>query len=856
MKRLLNHLILATLFLTAQPGVAADSLHWVNVEGVAPEDQEIVKSLTGLLPGDEVDPARVQRGVDRIREYYDQRGYPQAKIQTEVTTKRDQATVLYRVELGAPVLIEALELKFRGASPTGVSLQQLIAESGFRPLEPIDQSRLKEFRRSVEAQLAGLNFIDSKVLDTQVQRSESTKRVRIVFDVELGEQVVFSVFGNQYFNRAELMSWVEEQVRLGLGRDYVAVLQNQIKERYVEQGFKDVWITPYSFEARGNSPRRVAFEIEENPRTRIRRLVFDGQDQVSSSELESIFFSVAHERIQARIYNAKMAEDAAQAMVERVRQRGYLSAKLIAMKAEEVQGTPEVDLKVFLQEGAQTIIQSVNFIGNQSITSDELRSSVSLAVGEPLSLVELEECIDRLKRVYRNLGYLDVRLANETSGELVRYSERNQFAALTFEFDEGTQLRLGSVRFFGNIATQDEVISREIQVLPGEVLSEEKIVETEGRLRRLGVFSQVKLDLTADAPDESIRNMKISVVESVPGTAGVGVGFRNDLGLRVFGEISYSNLWGLNHGWALNVSANRRMGGFLSGQNSRIFNFRFVEVEASLSYLWPWIFLGETTFRPSIVAGRRQYLNFDAETFALNLNFDRMLYRPLKVSGGFQYSLERIRQFNAVGLDDNRQLRIGSITPSLRMDLRDNPLSPRRGAYLFTSFEFADSFLGSQTDPFVAYGRYQVRTDLYADFIPRVIWYTSLRGGWLKNFSVGNTGTVPIIKQFALGGVNSLRGFLDQELNLQTEEVNGYMSFVNYRTQFDFLLTQNLTMGPFLDAGNLLLDDFSLGRLRYGTGFGMRYLTPIGPVNFDFGFKLNARPNEPTNVFYFSLGVI
>jgi outer membrane protein insertion porin family len=346
------------------------------------------------------------------------------------------------------------------------------------------------------------------------------------------------------------------------------------------------------------------------------------------------------------------------------------------------------------------------------------------------------------------------------------------------------------------------------------------------------------------------------VIESVPGNAGIGLGFRNDLGLRVFGEVSYSNLWGLNHGWALNVSANRRMGAFLSGQNSRIFSFRFVEVEATLSYLWPWVFLGETTFRPSVVAGRRQYLNFDAESFALNLSFDRMLYRPLKVSGGFNYSLERIRQFNAVGVDDNRQLRIGSITPNLRLDLRDNPLSPRRGFYAFTSFEFADTFLGSQSDPTVAYGRYQLRTDFHFDFIPRVIWYTSLRGGWLKNFAIGNSGPVPIIKQFALGGVNSLRGFLDQELNLQTEDVNGYMSYVNYRTQMDFLLSQNFTIGPFFDAGNLLLDDFSLGRLRYGTGVGMRYLTPIGPVNFDFGFKLAPRPGEATNVFYFSLGVI
>jgi outer membrane translocation and assembly module TamA len=120
--------------------------------------------------------------------------------------------------------------------------------------------------------------------------------------------------------------------------------------------------------------------------------------------------------------------------------------------------------------------------------------------------------------------------------------------------------------------------------------------------------------------------------------------------------------------------------------------------------------------------------------------------------------------------------------------------------------------------------------------------------------------TIPLIKQFALGGVNSLRGYIEQELNVQADDperrVQGYMTYVNYRTQLDFLLSQSLSFGPFLDAGNLQVDAFSLGNLRYGTGIGLRYLTPVGPVNFDWGFKLFPRPNEDTNVFYFSLGVI
>jgi outer membrane translocation and assembly module TamA len=59
-----------------------------------------------------------------------------------------------------------------------------------------------------------------------------------------------------------------------------------------------------------------------------------------------------------------------------------------------------------------------------------------------------------------------------------------------------------------------------------------------------------------------------------------------------------------------------------------------------------------------------------------------------------------------------------------------------------------------------------------------------------------------------------------------------------------------------LDAGNLQLDTFSFGQLRLGSGVGLRYITPVGPVNFDWGFKIKPLPSESSNVFYFSLGVI
>jgi outer membrane translocation and assembly module TamA len=66
-----------------------------------------------------------------------------------------------------------------------------------------------------------------------------------------------------------------------------------------------------------------------------------------------------------------------------------------------------------------------------------------------------------------------------------------------------------------------------------------------------------------------------------------------------------------------------------------------------------------------------------------------------------------------------------------------------------------------------------------------------------------------------------------------------------------------MRFGPFLDGANLLVNEFSFtSGLRFGAGFGFHYQSPVGPVNFDLGFKLKPRIDEDPYQFYFSIGHI
>ena len=60
----------------------------------------------------------------------------------------------------------------------------------------------------------------------------------------------------------------------------------------------------------------------------------------------------------------------------------------------------------------------------------------------------------------------------------------------------------------------------------------------------------------------------------------------------------------------------------------------------------------------------------------------------------------------------------------------------------------------------------------------------------------------------------------------------------------------------FLDVGEVRrqVASYSLGDLKLGAGFGLRYLTIVGPLRVDLGFPFTPPPGEPSWQVYFSIG--
>jgi outer membrane protein insertion porin family len=864
--------------------LANRKLDRVELVGVTAFSQADIEPALDTGPGDLVDRGKISRTAENIATLYKSHGYEQVKIKARIYQKKDEygypALILeYHVEEGEPTRIGQIVLSQAQLGAASNKFwerfkPELEKKIGLNPGDLYDQEKITSAKRTIEESFASNEYIGAKVEDVIVSpgakpvgTSPSLKAARWVsleFKVQLGDRATFGFRGNESIPQTRLAALISEQRVVGFGKDYVESIRGRIEDEYRSLGYAHVQVTPYVFEKPELHERHVTYIIKEGPRTLIRNLQFDGNIVFTNNELKEEFYKVASDVVSHGYYVEKDVQKAAQAVIDWIKSKGYLSAKLLTINRDfpnqplKIETGKEVDLSVYLYEGEQTLVRNISLDGRHAVSEEEARKILGIAQDTPLNLAAFTEGLEKLKNYYREKGYLSIRIVNEGTDQVITYHDENRAADVFVDISEGPQFKVTGIQIEGLTLTKNHVVQRELLFHKGEILAQSQLSGSEARLHRLGIFSSISVRALDDPDHTDGKIVRVSLQEGTPGIIAGGPGLRNDLGIRAFGEIGYSNLWGENQTVSLNLATNHRFQ-----------DFHFEEYEAQLAYIWPWFALGETTFRPTATVTGTEYYDFDADTDALALTWERKIAGRLRAS--FTYSLERIIQFNAQSASDDQQLRIGSITPTLSYDARDNSLNPSKGYYSSLSYELAEPWLisgqetgidsnGNQlsTTAPIEYYRLIFRTDLYVPITSDINFYFSFRTGYERNLDSNPTdgSYIPLIEQFALGGIGSLRGIQEQALNVRQYNVQ-IASYANYRFQIDLPFSGALKFGPFLDVANLNIDEYSLYKnLLYSPGFSFRYQTPVGPVNLDFGFPINPPPGIAEQEFFFSIGII
>ena len=485
-----------------------------------------------------------------------------------------------------------------------------------------------------------------------------------------------------------------------------------------------------------------------------------------------------------------------------------------------------------IHEGQRSLIRSVSFMGAVALPREKLVAAAGLKEGAPYRAVDLRLSGDRVRDAYARAGFPRCTVIVRAD-----FGADRSRVDLRFTVDEGRAQRLGSIAVTGNRRTSRHVILRELPLATGDSLDTEALTKGKNALYDLGLFREVRYVLPEPVPPGGPQDMVLAVRERPTGFVGFGVGYASDERFRGFVEAGEQNLFGTGRSlrWKTKLSeiGNRH----------------------DLFYQEPWLLNYHLQGQADLYLESREEPGYKLRREGLALGVNRDLTSRLLLN--LRYRYEFVNYANVVPdltaeLGPLESFNIGSLILSLDYDLRDNPISPRRGSFHLGSIEFARPFLGGDA----SFTKFQLETSWYLPLGSRAEFALGLRGGFTQ--IVLSAGDLPLSERFFLGGDRSVRGYGYKGIGPKDNAGNplGGDMFAQGSLELRFGLIGKLRGVLFFDAGELWADQAGLpaSGLKTSAGGGLRYETLVGPIRLDWGYKLKREPGESPSRWHLTIG--
>ncbi len=411
--------------------------------------------------------------------------------------------------------------------------------------------------------------------------------------------------------------------------------------------------------------------------------------------------------------------------------------------------------------------------------------------------------------------------------------------------------------------THAKLIQTELEFKIGDLLTPKKLEESIARLQRTGHFSTTEIYTLEANTNKSQRTVVVRVAERNPGifTSGLGITNENNYTLHGYTGLAYRNIGG----WGRGASAR------IEGQyNPDI--IKFIESKITLGYLEPYLFESRARFRLNYTSSRnvsdlkiRKVTVTNQTVWSIEQDFTSHvtgIYEILNISNYVDrgISLEDEQRFGY----SREDLVIASTGPTFDIDYRDNIFNPTQGHWSRLTAEYSTRSLGNHNvDNFI---RLTGQTTLYTPLSEQfgLIWVNSYRSGYIDNLQKSNFG-VPFDKRgFILGGRSTIRGYESEEFFPSIDQIGVNFKLKTFSTynliksEFRFPLwkSESLSGALFYDGGEVSIDQVNLAdRYRDSAGIGLRYNTPVGPINLEYARKLDRKSYESDGAFHLSVGV-
>jgi outer membrane protein insertion porin family len=818
-------------YLTPRPFVRR--IAWRGVAGL---DQGQLAAAAALALGEEASPERLARARDDLLLLYRREGFLDARVEVEATAPDEGPArdVTVSLDAGAPAQLALVKIAGSlGLSPDAVA-KGLALRQGDRYREPVVRDRV----RALETRLRRDGFLEARVATQAPVRQAGTPNVELAVDVAAGPRYAVVFDGRQALAESVLrdrLTFLDSGV---VDEFEVEASARQIEAAYRDAGYAFAQVTGAL--DRATAPPTVRFDVTEGPEVRVASVTFHGEVALAPERLRAAIATRPPGLVDRGLFRQDLLDRDVAALLALARGEGFADAVVGPAEVRFEDGRSRAHVEIPIVEGARIRIGSVAVAGESALTAGELLAAIPLRAGDPWDPLRVDEGRRSVERLYARHGYHGATVEAETH-------RGDHQVEIAYRVTEGPQMRVGRVLVRGLFLTMEDTVRRQLRVAPGDVFDPDRLDATRRRLERAPAFATVDVGPPRPAP-APFADVEVTLAEQKPWRFELGVGYDTAEGARGYLELGHDNLFGTAR------SAAVRFKGAIGGDAVKSLE------RADLVYREPWI--GSTAWEGQVqlYGERSENLGYDLERLGLVAWVGDDLLNPRGTRAfrsQLRYRLEVARLSHvspdlvAEGIEAGTQ-RIGSLTPAVAWDLRDDRVNPRRGSIHRAALEVADSVFGGD----VEFVKAEFSTSWFFSWLPPTVFALSGRLGLATAF--GGTSSLPIEDRFFAGGSTSVRGFPENRLGPRDAAGNpvGGEALVVLSAEWRFPIWRWLGGAVFIDAGTVTptVGDLSLGAFKSGAGAGLRVTTPVGPIRLDVAYALQPISGEDRLQVYVTVG--
>jgi len=798
----------------------------IDFSGNYPFLEDKLRKYLSIHAGNAYTPTTLQEQVDRMKEFYRHHGYPEAKIfvEEEFVPEKEGVALTFKIHREDSLRYRRIEIQGNKAYPDGKFI------SIINPYLSFTERRLRTSIRKLREFYHLKGYPRARIKLKSKKIDLDANRVDLVISVFEGTHVDYAFSGTKNISRKELRKRITLLEGGIIDELEIEASALAMKEYLKGKGYPDAKVSGRKSNLR-DGDILITFDIEAGQSQRITHITFKDAPKKTTKPIASGMANQKRTFGKPGVFYPEKVKGDDEIISENLKRDGYLDARIGKWQVKPSDDGYSLNIEIPIDEGVQTKIEKIQFLGNNSFSKEQLLKVLSIKEGKPLNEPSLTNERRKIISFYADNGYPYAKVeqnwtSTETGDALVIYT-----------VEEGKLVRIGRILYIGDMLTSQKAIRSAMNLREGDVFSYRKLLESKLNIRRLGPFSSVGIDPIGLAEKEAVVHLRVQVEERRPFyiDAAINYSTRDDL----TGSLSFTNI--NSFGWAKTNSLKLTGGQKLS--------------RGEMLWLDPR-FLGS-----SFEMTTNGWVQYDKQP--------RYAYTQIGGSMGWFRRYRRLGFLFRYELDRNYFIQGDSVAADAD-SLRDNTLSQ---ISISSSFDSRNSF-SYPTRGFFTLGRVDIFNEIEGNnanfvkltwqgeneisFFKRITLSTAFRLN--RILTIGSNVSVPTNQLLFLGGSDSIRGFGEDSLGPTNAagEATGSRTRWVWNEELRFRVWKSISWAFFFDMGSLTDDfsDISWFTIRRSLGMGIRYITPVGPIRADYGFKLDRRTGESMGKFNLTFGYV